>query len=203
VADRADHRNPGGVDRAGDRLFVEGPEVFDRAPAPPHEEDVQIGKREIEVPDRRGDLLRGSLALDLDGIDQDVERGAPEAEGAEHVLDGRARGRGDDSELPGKEGKGALPGGIEEALFLELLLELLELELEGADPAGLHVLDQELVFSVGEIDVDLAEGDHLQPILGLEPEARGHSPPHGAGDLRLGILEGEVEMPARPGPLVV
>ena len=83
---------------------------------------------------------------------------------------------------------------IEKAFLAELFLELLERELQRADPDRLHMLDDDLIITTRLIDADTAPDNHLQAILGPElqiavavPEAR---------SLHLGalVLEREVHV---------
>ena len=82
------------------------------------------------------------------------------------------RGRGDDADGAREGRQRPLARGIEEPFGLELALELLEGELERAEPLGLHQLDDELVLAARGVDVEAAEGQHLQAVLELEA-ARG------------------------------
>ena len=77
VADGRDHRDAAGDDGPRHRLFVEGPEIFQRSAAPRHDDDVDVVDRR-QAPQRRRDRQRGPLSLDRCGRHQDR---APEIAG--------------------------------------------------------------------------------------------------------------------------
>ncbi len=116
-----------------------------------------------------------SDALHAHGRDEHAQVGEAAPDDVEHVAQGRARGRGHDADGARKGRQRALAGGVEQALGLELLLELLEGELERARALGLEQLDDELVLPAVGVDVEAAEGEHLEAVLGLEAHAPGRA----------------------------
>ena len=66
---------------------------------------------------------------------------------AQHVAQGGPAGRGHDADLARKARQRALAARVEEPLGLQPLLELLEGQLQGAEPARLEQLDHQLVLA--------------------------------------------------------
>ena len=92
----------------------------------------------------------------------------------------------------GNGGSGRLRAGVEEALGLELLLELLERELERAQALRLEQLDHQLVLAARGVDVEAAEGQHLHAVLGLEAHAPAPAAEEHAAELGRLVLQREV-----------
>ena len=63
---------------------------------------------------------------------------------------------------------------------MKLGLELLESELQLADPFRLHLADDELEKAALGVHLELAAGEHCEPVLQLEPQAVGEARPHRA-----------------------
>ena len=61
---------------------------------------------------------------------------------------------------------------VEQAFGGELLLALLEQRHQRADAGGLQRLDHDLVVRAAGIGGEPAGDDDLQPLLGLDPQAR-------------------------------
>ncbi len=98
----------------------------------------------------------------------------------------------------GRAGQRPLARLLEQALGGELLLELLERELQRAQPMRLHVLADELILALRVVDADAAAHDDVQSVFGLELQIAQRRPEHDALDLRAAVLEREVEMAGRP-----
>ena len=73
-------------------------------------------------------------------------------EDVEHVGDGRAGGRGHDSDRFWETGDGAFAGGVEEPLVSEFALERLEFRREQPGSRRLHEADVELVLAARFVD---------------------------------------------------
>ena len=71
----------------------------------------------------------------------------------------------------GKRGSGTLAALGEEALGAQTRLELLERELERAEPARLQQLDHELVLAALRVDLEAAEREHVLAVARLEADA--------------------------------
>ena len=135
MTDGGDDRDARGGDGACHAFVVEGPELFGETPATAddHHVDVVSLVQEADPPD---DASRSPFPLHLGGSEEDVHVRKASPQHAEDIADGGAGRRGDHPDRARQEGKGPLAGGIEEPLFLELLLELLESEVERSRPAG-------------------------------------------------------------------
>ena len=70
----------------------------------------------------------------------------------------------------GSAGSGRLRAGVEQPFGLQPLLQLLERELQRAEPVRLQVLADELVFALRLVDAEPAARDDVQAVLGLEPQ---------------------------------
>jgi hypothetical protein len=72
--------------------------------------------------------------------------------------------------------------------------QLLEGELERALPARLELADPELEVAARAVHRRLAEGQHLEPVGGIEGEAPGVAAEEDGAQLRLVVLEREVQV---------
>ena len=195
MAHSGDHRDGAAGDGAGHGFFVEGPEVFERSAAAGHDHQLGPGVA-AEVIDPTANLLHRAIALHQSGEEPNVETREAAGQDLDHVGDDGAARRGGDADALGVARERALAGRIEEALFGQFLLELLEGELERAVAQGLQEFDDELVFAARLEDVDAAAREHGETVLGLEfPIAVRGAEGHYA-HLRLGLLQGEVVVAA-------
>ena len=65
----------------------------------------------------------------------------------------------------GKRGRGRLRSASEQSFGGQFLLELLEGQLQGAEPLGFQRFHQQLVFAARLIDVDASARQHRESIL--------------------------------------
>src|SRR5262249_4148669 len=147
---------------------VEGPQVFQRAAAAADNDDVHAAQR-VELADTLRDLAGGALALHARGRQHDVDLAEASADHAEHVADGGAARRRDDSDLAREARRRPLARGIEYPPRAQTLLELLEGELQGAPAFRLEELDPQRVAPALGVDLERAEGQHVQAVARLEP----------------------------------
>lgn len=141
VPDPGDDRQPRRRDRPRNRLGVEAPEVFRRAPAAAEQDHVrptcrpQLLKRLIEMPQGGGDGRAGRLALDRDGVERNRdERETPQ--NLEHVLQRGGRSAGDQQHPPRVRRQSALAVRGEQPFPLQLLLQLPEGQFQHPCPMG-------------------------------------------------------------------
>ena len=106
VADRGDHGDAAGEDRARHRLLVERPQVLERAAAARDDDDVDVGDR-FQPADRRRDAQRGAVALHRRGRQQDRDREAAVRD-VDDVADDGARGDVTTPIRRGRNGSGRL-----------------------------------------------------------------------------------------------
>ena len=175
VAHGGNHRHGAGGDGARHGLFVEGPEIFQRAAAAAHDDQVRPPGA-AEIFDAAADFFHRALALHQRGEEADVQAREAARENLDHVGDGGAARRGDDADAPRKARQGALALRREESLGGQFLLELLEGQLQRAESLRLEQFDQQLVFAARFVDVDAAARQHRQAVLRLEfPDSGGRS----------------------------
>jgi hypothetical protein len=93
-------------------------------------------------------------------------------------------------------------GGVEEAFCEQAGFELLEGELEGAGAARLHGLGDELELAAGLVDGDAATDEDGEAVGGTEAEELGLAAEEDDGELRVCVLEGEVEVAGGSGAAV-
>ena len=148
------------------------------------------------------DFGGGGFALNGDGVEQHVEAGVAAGDDVEEVADDGAGGRGDDADGAGKGGQRALAVGVEEALGLEALLELLEGQLQRAGADGLHGLGDQLHLAALLVDADAAAHQHVQAVFGAEAEQHGLAAEEHDGELGVGVLEREVDVAGGRGAVV-
>ena len=117
------------------------------------------------------------------------------------VADRRALERGHDADGARQQRQRTLARRGEQPFGLEPALQLLEGELERAEPARLEVLTDDLHLAARLVDLELAAGDDVLAVGGLEAEQPQVAAEHHRLDLRGVVLEREVEMPrgGRPG----
>ena len=110
------------------------------------------------------------------------------------IAHGGAARRGDQTHALRKHGKRFFSLGVEQALGLEALFQLLEGKLQGAQADRLDVLDVKLIFAARFVDADGAAHGDVQAVFGAKLEARKLGAKADAANLRAIILEREVKM---------
>ena len=98
------------------------------------------------------------------------------------------------ADASGQHGKRFFARLIEKSLGLQALLQLLESELQRAHSRRLDVLDVNLIFAARFVHADRPAHDQLQAVLGPEFQAHGLRAETHAANLRLGVLQREIEM---------
>ena len=131
-----------------------------------------VARSRLTCVDGRRDLLGGPFALHADGHDQHVGPPPATPQHLEEIADRRARGTGHHGDLPREPRQRPFPGRVEKALPGQLLAKLPQGQLQGADPLGLDLLDDQLVLPLRRVDAQVAPADHLQAVVQLEPQPR-------------------------------
>ena len=116
----------------------------------------------------------------------------PAPEDLDDVAQRRAVEGRDDSDLARQGGQRPFAGLLEQALRVELLLQLLERELQCAKAVRLDVLALELIFALRLIDAKPPPCDDVEPVLERELEVANRRTEHHATNLRCFILQREV-----------
>ncbi len=193
VADAGDDRKGTLGDGASDDFFVEGPEIFER-PATTNEENDVDGVGAREVAKGVDDLCGRTFALNANGIEGEMDVGKAAGEDADHIADGGAGGRGDESDAAREKRERLLAGGVKEAFGFKAALELFEGELEGATAERLHGLDVNLIFAADFVDGDGAANGDFEAVFGTKLHAALLLLEEDAADLGALVLEGEIDV---------
>ncbi len=151
----------------------------------------------IEIVDGRRDLLRRTVALDPDRVDNNMDVGKPATDHVEEIADGGPGDGGDQADSLGKNGKRLFVVGIEQALFLEFAFQFLERGLERAETLGQEVVDDDLVLAGAFVDADVAVDQHFQPVGQVKLHLAGGAAEHDGCQLGLGVFQGEIDMAGR------
>ena len=107
-------------------------------------------------------------------------------------MDRRARRRGDDGNALWVAGQRLFVGGIEQALPIQLFLQLLEGHIQVAHAVGRQAAAIQLVRAVPRVDADTAGGDDLHPVFRLEAQLHSRALEHHTAQGAFAVLEGEV-----------
>ena len=150
----------------------------------------------------RATSAAGALALHARGTNHEMRVRIAAAEHLDDVANRRAVERRHDADLARQRGKRALARGVEEPFGLQPPLQLIEGELQRAEPMRLHVLADDLVFALRLVHADAPPHDDVQAVLGLELQRADVRLEHHRLDLRAGILQREIEMAGVPEPAV-
>jgi len=113
-----------------------------------------------------------------------------------------AGGGGDDTDAVGEGRKWALARGVEEALSEQAGFELFEGELECARAKRFEGFGDELELAALFVDGDAAAREHREAILRAKAEELCAIAEEDDGQLRVAVLEGEIEMAGGGGAAV-
>ena len=122
------------------------------------------------APSARATILRGALALDARRPNHDVRLGIAAVQHREDVANRRAVERGDHADLPRQHRQRPLARLIEQPFGGEPPLQLLERQLQRAQPARLERLADDLILALGVVDAHAAARDDVLAVLDLELE---------------------------------
>ena len=98
----------------------------------------------------------------------------------------------------GSTGSSRLRAGVEQAVRLEPPLELVERGLQRAQPVRLERVDDELILALDLVHADASARDDAHPVLGRELQAQHARAEHHRANLRLVVLEREVDVAGAP-----
>src|SRR5262249_32167478 len=110
--------------------------------------------------------------------------------------------RGDDADLARERRQRALARGVEQSFVLQPLLQLVEGELQGAEPMRLEMLAHQLVLALRLVDPHAPPRDRPQAVRRLELEIAQRRAEDDRSDLRRAALQGEIEMSGVPDAAV-
>ena len=124
------------------------------------------------------------------------------AEHLDDVANRRAVERGDDADLAGQRRQRPFARRVEQPFVLQPLLQLIERELQRAEPVRLEMLADQLVLALRLVHRDAAARDDAQAVGRLELQIAERGPEDDAAHLRAGVLQREVEMAGVPDAAV-
>ena len=151
---------------------------------------------------RAGDFERRAVSLHSGRTNDEMRVGVPPAEHVDDVANRSAFERRDDADLAGQRRQRPLARGVEKTLLLQPLLELIEGELQRAEPVRLQVLAHELILALRLVDRDASARDDAQAVGRLEFQISQRRTEDDATHLRTRILQREVQVPGVPHPAV-
>ena len=192
VANRRNHRDRTVGDRADHHLFVESPQILNRAAAA--RDDYQIGPRHRSArlncgkpADRSRDLLCRTIALNQHRPDQHLDRKAV-CQAVQDIADHRPGRRSDHADHARHIGQRPLAFRREQPLGFKPGLVAGQQGQQSAFAGDFHPLDHQLIVRAARISGQLAGRDHLKPILGLEVQPLGGAAPHDRFEPRIFVL---------------
>src|SRR5258706_175888 len=193
VSDRGDRRDGAVSHRARHRLFVEGPQVFERTSSAADQKDV-VQLPEREVADGDGDLTRRIPSLYPHGIHLHVKAGETPAENVQYVANGGAGRTGDDGDPLRQHRDRFFSGRVEQPLIGELLFQLFERQLQCSQTGRLHRHGVELKLSLLLVKGQPSADDELQSVLDAEAKEARIRGKKDHAHLRAGIFDRKIEM---------
>src|SRR5262249_13810581 len=131
---------------------------------------------------------------DADRPDNHPEIGTSRAQHGENVVNRGATKRRDDAHATRQVRQRPLALRREESFVGELVAQLLELQAKGADPPRLEGVDVELKGPARFVEPHAAAGDDLEAVAWPEADARRCAPEEHGAELRLFVLQREVEV---------
>ena len=110
-------------------------------------------------------------------------------------MDCRSGGGGDDGDPLRKFRQGLFVGLVEKALFIKLLLQLLEGQRQISRPLRGHGVAVKLIRAVPGKDADPARHQHLHAVFRTKPQTQSLPLEHDAPDGSGGVLQGKIVVP--------
>ena len=144
------------------------------------------------------DLERRALALHARGADDEVRVRVAPAEHLDDVADRGAVERRDDADLARQGGQRPFARRVEQPFVLQALLQLIEGELQRAEPVRLQVLADELILALGLVDRHASARDDAQAVGRLELQIAQRGSENDRPDLRGAVLQREIQMSRVP-----
>ena len=181
------------IDRTRDPLVIERPQVLDRTAAAAGDDQV-ADLIAVGIPDGTGDLRRRLRPLHAHGQQHDLAGRPALAEHADNIADGRTRRRRDHSDPLRKCRQRLFVCTVKQALFLELLLELLISRIQVAHAARDEPRAIELIRPVARIDRDAADRRNAHAARRAKAQRLRAAAKHHAPQTALGVLECEIMM---------
>ena len=198
VANRGDHRQSRSRDRTGDALAVEGCQIFQRS-ATTGQDDQSTRPSALSSASAASISAGAESPCTLTGQSEDTQAGVAAGNDVEKVTNHRAGGRSDNAHGVRKAGQRAFAFGVEEAFGLEAGLELFKGQLQRTRADRLHGFGHQLHLTALFINADPAADEHVQAILDAKAQQHRLTAEEHHGQLRISVLQREVDMAARRG----
>ena len=109
-------------------------------------------------------------------------------ENAKNIANGSARGRRDDANASRQNRQRLLPRFVEQAFFLQALLQLFERKLQSAEANRFDIRDVNLIFAANIVDADGAAHRDVQAVFRPEFQSARLIAETDAADLCVRIL---------------
>ena len=198
VTDGGDHGKAAPGDGANHLLFIKGPEVLERSPAPRHDQQVGSWQRpvlrhRVEPANGASHLAGRLLPLDERSPEQHPHA-EPVAQPVQDIADHRPGRAGDDPDHRRHHRERLLAAGIEQSLGGETPAAFLKLSQHRPFAGHFHGLHDDLVFRAAAIDGQLAGDNDLKPLFRLHAEGTGHRLPADGVEGVLLVLQREIQM---------
>ena len=155
VSNTADQRNGRSTHRAHQTLVIERPQVLERAAAAAQDQGLDVGMPVRDL-DRGAQRHRRIGTLDRTRIDDDADMRCPARQRRQHVVQRRGRSRGDDADRLREGGQRPLGRLIEKPFLVEASAKSKVAFVQGARPASLHRLDDQLQLATRTVDTQPA-----------------------------------------------
>jgi len=180
-------------------LVIERVEVLGRSSPASKNNDIDpaivAAGAMIEKSDRRYEIAVGAIALHARRSNKHVEVAVTPLQYLKDVADCSPDWRGDHAYPARKEWQLTLVSRIEEPFSSQPFHLLFISQLQVADFERLHRFDEQLVVTMWGVDLNSAAHANLEAIFGFIAQQPAPLVEEDAFDLRVTILEGEVEVP--------
>src|SRR6202163_550722 len=196
VPDPRDHGQAARAYGARDPVVVERPQILERAAAAGEDQHLALGARRGGL-QRRDQRRHGGRPLHRRRIDEHRRRRITPREDMQNVAQCGPGWRGDHADTLWKPRQTSFALDRKQTFRCQLRFQALELAPQRADTRLLQVLDDELVLPARLVHADAAADQHLRAGAGREADERVLHPEHGAAQLRVPVLEGEVPVAGR------
>src|SRR5262249_11190177 len=141
--------------------------VLDRTAAAGDDDHINIVPI-IEITHAPDDLLYRTGPLNTCGIDEHVKGRIAPFENSKYVSDGRPGRRRHNSDFSREKRQWLLSFLLEEAFAAKLFLQLIESQLQRAQPDRLHVLNHHLIITARLVNREPPAHDHFQAVFGAK-----------------------------------
>ena len=186
-----DDRYAGLVDGIGNALIIKGPQVFNRAAAAAHDQQIRQPVM-VGIADGRRNFPGRFCSLDSYREKADTGQRIPLIQYPQHVMDRRAGGACNDPDGSRERRQGFLMLRGKQPLRCQFRFQLLKGGVKVAHAIHAHGTAIQLERTVPWVDGNAPHGDHLHAVLRPEPQPGGACFKHNAFQRRIFILQREI-----------